>query len=102
MSTSKDVDNLTKDVLDAEKAGMSYGKWKALKYEAETKVKREPPKKLDYYEEYDWNGTCIVCGKQFHKRVWCQKTCSEECRDIWNKNYAKAYRETKLSPIHYE
>lgn len=102
MSTEKDMDNLTMDVLAAEKAGMSYGQYKALHYEAETRAKAKPLTTLDYYEEYNWNETCVVCGKTFRKRVWCQKTCSEECRDIWNRDYAKAYRETKLSSIHYE
>ena len=102
MDTSKDMDNLTKDVLAAEKAGMSYGQWKALNYHPEKKVEREPPKKLDCYEEYNWSATCVVCGKEFRKRVWCQKTCSEECRDIWNRDYGKSYREARLRPIHHE
>ena len=91
------MDKLTRDVLAAEKAGMSYGQWKALNYAPEKNAERKPSKKLDHYEEYQWDGTCVVCGAGFHKRTWNQKTCSEKCRDIWNRNYFKSYREHKTT-----
>ena len=100
---SKDIDNLTRDVLAAEKAGMSYGKYKAANYVPEKKVKGKPPKKLDYEEEYQWNATCVVCSGVFRKRTWNQKTCSERCREIWNRSYFQKYRDNnKPAPIHYE
>lgn len=68
------MDRLTKDSLSASKAGMSYGKWKALHPHTE-------------HEEKD-DGTvrrCIVCGKKLygHQRFYCGHNCSQ------NKSYDK-------------
>lgn len=99
---SKDIDNLTLDVLAAEEAGMSYGYYKAMTREPDKKVERRLPKKLDYEEEPLWDAACVVCGALFRKRTWNQKTCSERCRDIWNRSYAKNYQRNKTVIIHHE
>ena len=97
MGTLKDIDNLTRDVLAAEKAGMSYGQYKALTYIPEKKVERFVTAKTVVTDALSFNESCVVCGRGFHKRTWNQKTCSEACRDIWNKDYFKTYRESKAS-----
>ena len=75
------VDQLTQDCIAARKAGMTYGKWKAMHYvppveveipkqevKPEPKVKKEAPKRV-----------CRYCGKEFvvgHRQMW---HCSEDC-----------------------
>lgn len=63
------MDRLTKDSLSASKAGMSYGKWKALHPHTE-------------HEEKD-DGTvrrCIVCGKKLYgrQRFYCGHNCYQK------------------------
>lgn len=63
------MDRLTKDSLAASKAGMSYGKWKALHPHTE-------------HEEQDEGNVrrCVVCGKRLHghQRFYCSHDCSKK------------------------
>ena len=79
------MDQLTLDCIAAQKAGMTYGKWKALHYvppaEIEIPQKEEPeadeeaPKRL-----------CRYCGKEFtvtHSlKLYCDSTCKYEAFKI--------------------
>lgn len=103
--TSKEIDNLTLDVLAAEKAGMSYGQYKAMTRDSAKKAEafeKRVFEQLPVEEEYDWQDACVVCGARFRKRVWCQKTCSEECRITWNRDYARNHQRNKAATIHHE
>ena len=102
---SKEIDNLTLDVLAAEKAGMSYGQYKAMTRESKEKAAEFTKtvfEQLPVEEEYDWYDICVVCGARFRKRTWNQKTCSEQCRITWNKDYARNYQRNKPVIIHHE
>jgi hypothetical protein len=68
------MDNLTKDVIAAEKAGMSYGKWKA------THPYTNPDS--ENYGKKTVMCKCKICGKEFEwvgrKRVACSDACYGE------------------------
>ena len=94
--SKKPFDRLTADSIAAEKAGMSYGKWKALhphtpepeeKKTAPVRVARELATKK-----------CISCGREFlavgHSA--CRRYCSDECqrREAMRRYYAKHPKKT--------
>ena len=82
------LDNLTRDVLAAERAGMSYGHWKALHPKTKPKVTKkvkEDPGKL--YRN------CIICGKKFEVKYPNHVMCSEECRLVHSRQYNNKYQE---------
>lgn len=81
------LDNLTLDVLEAEKAGMSYGKWKAM--HPKTKKKREKPIRSEDVKRYR---KCRVCGRNFEVKLPQQYICSEECRLISERNYNREFQ----------
>ena len=68
------MDNLDKDVAKAKKAGMSYGKWKAL--QPQKKVKKTDFT-LDEKVELHY---CINCGKPIPHWDKRKRICSPECR----------------------
>ena len=71
----KEMDQLSKDSTAALRAGMSYGKWKALQYEAGYR-----PVIQKKTEEPEANTVCRYCGKGFYARFKHKKVfCSEEC-----------------------
>ena len=68
----KEMDQLTKDCIEARKAGMTYGKWKAM----------QPPKKKTPEQEEAEKPSgkyCRVCGKMIpatsKRKVYCSNTC---------------------------
>lgn len=81
------LDNLTKDVLEAEKAGMSYGQWKAL----HPKTKTTPVKKIRS-EDVKVGRKCRICGRIFEVKYPQQYMCSQECRLISERNYNRQYQ----------
>ena len=87
MAKKKELDNLTINVLAAEKAGLSYGKYMALKHE-----KEQPPKMVEPPPQPCWK-VCPHCGKKFYaeqgKRLYCSEFCYQQA------NY-KAHRERIL------
>lgn len=86
----KEMDNLTRCSIAAQKAGMSYGKYMAAK-ESSPEV-QDPdcdPAKIRI---------CQNCGRPFSMigRYPTSKYCSEECRRaVDRKRCAKRYREKR-------
>ena len=77
MARRKEPDQLSKDSTAALKANMSYGKWKALQWEAMGRPAyvKEAPK------EPEPNTVCKYCGNRFynpHKNKKC--FCDDVCR----------------------
>lgn len=73
------MDNLTRDVLAAEKAGMSYGQWKAQHPHTDPDkmpVVRRAKKPLSHS-----SAICPVCGRQFEVTKDRSKFCSVACRN---------------------
>ena len=82
MARKKEPDQLDKDSSAAIAANMSYGKYKALQYEAG--YRPEPRKKPEGPAP---NCQCKQCGVMFynpykHKRVFCSDQCHH---DYYNK-----------------
>ena len=74
---AKEMDQLTKDSISAEKAGMSYGKWKAL--HPHTPQVEEVPEVQPTGEGYK---ACMICGKMFSTVGVGKATnryCSQDC-----------------------
>ena len=65
------MDNLTKDVLAAEKAGMTYGKWKAMHPHTKPDPNRHGPRAFEC--------TCKICGKTFEWIGRRKAACSDAC-----------------------
>lgn len=84
MAKKKELDNLTINVLAAEKAGLSYGKYMALKHE-----KEQPQKMAESPIPPGWK-VCPHCGKKFYAEQGKRRYCSEFCYQ--QANY-KAHRE---------
>lgn len=88
MAKKKEMDQLTKDSIAAQKAGMSYGQWKALHPNT-----GEAPKPVEV--DIERIRTCVICGKQFvvgvgKSKKYCGVECSYEakrirCRDAYRR-----------------
>lgn len=94
------VDRLTQDCIAAEKAGMSYGKWKALHYVPpvvvvipqqevqEPEIKKPAVKRL-----------CLTCGKEIrgHKnRQYCDYNCKYEADKVRQRAYYHRNKERMM------
>ncbi len=70
------MDQLTKDCIEARKAGLTYGKYMAKKEIKPAAVrfpkKAEKPKKP----------VCVLCGNEIPAGSKRRKYCSAECADI--------------------
>lgn len=42
---------------------------------------------------------CVICGKEFVARTYKQKTCSNECRKVYKKEYSEIYRKQNKDKI---
>lgn len=72
----KEMDQLTKDCIAARKAGMTYGKWKALQPPREMKPKQKAEKPS--------NKRCRVCGKAIPMTSKRMVYCSDECQKMYD------------------
>lgn len=90
-------DNLTLDAMDAERAGMTYGKYKAqhpnTKEENEARLKELPQRTPHPRQVYVYY--CRGCGNKFistnKKRVFC----CDECKKTKENERARAKRAKK-------
>jgi hypothetical protein len=86
-------DNLTLDAMDAERAGMSYGKYKAMHpntkdaNEARLAAKKREPKPPNVYAL-----PCRYCGRIFESPNKSRRYCSDECK---TKNDGAKWRHNK-------
>lgn len=82
------IDKLDRDAKAASDAGLSYGKYMAMK----NPVKIEPPKKGTQH-------TCAMCGKEFirydNRAV---KYCSMECKERNHNLHMKKPKNVKTKP----
>ena len=89
------LDRLTRDVLAAEAAGMSYGQYKALHPHTpdEDEIK-EPPKPKADPDKYE--RVCATCGKVFYLRTKVHmKYCGDYCRQLGKSQREQELREKK-------
>lgn len=89
MGRRKILDRLTRDSISAEKAGMSYGKWKVLHPHTEEKVEvLDADVKL-----------CEICGEPIpsRRRKYCSIECSIEANVIKNREFKRMQRERMMA-----
>ena len=79
MAKKKEMDQLTKDCIEARKAGLSYGKWKAMQPPREMKPKQKAEKPS--------NKRCRVCGKEIPMTSKRMVYCSDECGKQYDYHY---------------
>ena len=70
------MDRLTRDVLAAQKRGLSYGKYMGLKYEAEQKAREAAEPRAVRRGK---RGHCAVCGMLIPPASKSSKYCCQEC-----------------------
>lgn len=75
--TKKKIDNLTRDAMAAEAAGMSYGKYKGLQHAAGQQQPAPAPKKST---RKTFDLICTQCGQPFVGGSRLRKYCSEDCK----------------------
>ena len=88
------MDRLTMDSIAAQRAGMSYGKWKALHPhtgEEEPEVLKEGPKRLRK-----------CCGKEIpddrnKQALYCSEGCKYQKQLEGQRNYRRRYRERMMA-----
>ena len=87
MGKKKELDQLDIDSSNAIKAGMSYGKYMAMK----------KPTKITPPEVVGYRHICQHCGKEFiAKYKGVRKYCSEQCRKAFFKLKKRMEKENKL------
>ena len=92
------MDQLTRDSIAAQKAGMSYGKWKALHYRPEVipvaVVEPEPVVVPEVKQTPE--RICAICGEKLPRgRRSDAKYCSPFCHAEANRRCAYAYYHRK-------
>lgn len=96
----KELDNLTRDAIAAQRAGMTYGKYKAMRDDGEQKMqlqRNQPavkPQKIFNPNPKIPVKVCAYCGKEFPtagRSANC-KYCSLECSAGANREKARSYR----------
>lgn len=89
-------DNLTLDAMDAERAGMTYGKYKAqhpnTKDENEARLK-ESSKRTQPRAHYVFY--CRGCGEKFITTNARRKYCSDECKKTKDGEKYRAFKSQK-------
>ncbi len=84
---AKKMDRLTMDSIAAMKAGMSYGKWKALHPHTDVPMVDEGLPR------------CKICGKVIIKRfgkLYCSDICAYEAQKIRAREYNRRKKERSL------
>lgn len=90
----KRLDRLTRDAIAAQKAGMTYGKYKAL--HPHTPDEDDEVEALERVTPGGTTGTCENCGATFDKKRYSRKRyCCDACRVT---AHGKKTRETRARP----
>lgn len=84
------MDHLAREALNAKRAGLSYGQFKALKYNPAA-VELAPPQRKEDENIYK----CETCGREFFSYTH-RKFCSNSCRTL---SYYKPVEPTERNCI---
>ena len=89
------MDQLTMDSIAAQKAGMSYGKWKALHYVPAVVVPKQPKELVYPGCEVKQKKYCAICGKELPlgKSRYCSRECDYENQKVKQREW---YHRNKL------
>ena len=83
------MDRLTMDSIAAMRAGMSYGKWKAL----------HPHTDIEAPQVDDSLPRCKICGgviKRKFAKLYCSDACEYEAQKIRSREYFRRKKERSL------
>ena len=87
------ADRLSQESSEALAAGTSYGKYKALQYEA-AKGKPTPRPKIEAIDpRLKYSLVCHVCGTGFKSMTKLRKYCSEACANKQYREFARLRKE---------
>ena len=89
----KQADRLSQESSAALAAGLSYGKYKALQYEAGKRVPAPVPKKEEPDPRLKYDLVCHACGIAFKSVTRQRKYCCETCAENQYRKFAKARKE---------
>lgn len=99
----KEMDNLTRDAIAAQRAGMTYGKYMAMRDDREQKMPRQRTRpEVELRKKFNPNPkipvkVCGFCGKEFPtagRSVNC-KYCGLDCANMANKVRSREYTRKK-------
>ena len=94
------MDQLTLDCIAARKAGMTYGKWKALQPRVEVVIHQEEEKKPEIKGGMSIR-ECKYCGKAFStangQMYYCDYDCYYEAARIRNKERYRMKKERMMA-----
>ena len=94
------MDQLTQDCIAARKAGMTYGKWKALQPRVEVVMPKQEEKKPVAKKELP-KRVCRYCGKEFTgdngNSLYCGYDCSYEAQKVRQKANYKRKKEGMMA-----
>ena len=87
------MDRLTLDCIAAQKAGMTYGKWKALHPHTSEAVATKTPTKCARL--------CSVCGMEipssYHGKLYCGEECAYEAKLARTREYNLRRKERMMA-----
>lgn len=92
----KEMDNLTRDALAAQAAGMSYGKYKGLQHALGGQQQAAPAPTQSTRKTFDL--VCLQCGGAFVAKSARKKYCCEDCKkqhdnEKWKETHPKNNKE---------
>lgn len=89
----KAMDNLTLDAIDAQRAGMTYGKYKALHPDTmAANEARLAPSQRKKRKPVVYEFTCLYCGEKFMAGNPNAKYCSCACKNKRNEELFRRRR----------
>lgn len=88
-----EMDNLSRDALEAQRAGMSYGKYMAHKQFVETQERQTAALKHERLP------VCVYCGKSIPKGCRSRKYCSPECSERYRDRQKTAQRKCQRDAV---
>ncbi len=99
MAMKATTDNLTLDAIDAERAGMSYGQYKAQ--HPKTRDANETRlAKRDNQQNRVFEFTCRCCGEKFTTTNSLRRYCGDSCRmKKSNANYRAKHAKKEMEVL---
>ena len=96
------MDQLTLDCIAAQKAGMTYGKWKALQPRVEVVIPQEPdlPEDESEVKKEPTKRFCKICGNVVTghgRREYCGETCEYEGQKARSRAWYRRNKERMMA-----
>ena len=95
MAKKKEQTQLDIDIANANKLGMSYGRYMGLVKHAEPKKKKQKEKPLEVEDDRK----CLCCGKSLFFAHGSSKYCDAICREKYRRDQNRRPLQQKTCPI---